>query len=73
MSLIYIIHNSFTELFTMFIKKNLKITVCIIKEKKDFIDVEIKQNSFFNIKKQKNKKCKILNFIKKKIKIKIMI
>ena len=50
----------------MFIKKNLKTIVCMIKEKKNFVDVEIKQNSLSDIKEQKNKKCKILDFIKKK-------
>ena len=50
----------------MFIKKDLKTIICIIKEKKGFINVEIKQDSLFNIKEQKNKKCKVLDFIEKK-------
>ena len=66
MNLIYVIHNSFIKLLMMFIEKNLKTIVCMIKEKKNFVDIEIKQDSFSDIKEQKNKKCKILNFIKKK-------
>ena len=65
-NLIYVIYNSLTELSTMFIEKNLKVIICMIKKKKDFVNVKIKQNSLSDIKEQKNKKCKILNFIKKK-------
>ena len=50
MNLIYAVHNSLIKLFIMFIKKNLKTIVCMIKEKKNFVDVEIKQDSLFNIK-----------------------
>ena len=38
----------------------------MIKEKKNFINIKIKQDLFSDIKKQKNKKHKILDFIKKK-------
>ena len=65
-SLIYAAHNSLTELFMMFIKKNLKTTVCMIKKKKDFVNVKIKQDSLLNIKEQRDKKHKILDFIEKK-------
>ena len=41
MNLIYIIYNSFIKLFIIFIKKNLKTIVYMIK-KKDFINIEIK-------------------------------
>ena len=66
MNLNYIIHNFFIKLFIIFIKKNLKTIVCMIKERKKFINVKIKQNLLFNIKKQKDKKYKILDFIEKK-------
>ena len=51
MSLIYVIHNFFIKLLTMFIEKNLKTTIYMIKKKKNFINIKIKQDSFFNIKK----------------------
>ena len=50
MNLIYAIHNSFIELFMMFIKKKLKTTVYMIKKNFFFINVEIKQDSFSDIK-----------------------
>ena len=50
----------------MFIEKNLKTIIYIIKKIFFFFNIKIKQNLLFNIKEQKNKNHKILNFIEKK-------